>query len=1338
MKKFLRTFLLISLSTLITDALYGQTYQWVKYGKSQGFEYGNDITTDDTGNVYVVGQYEYTTNFGGVNLVSAGQHDIFIAKYAPDGTLRWVRSAGGPEGDAGSSIGVDAAGNIYITGEFEKTAKFTPVDSITSSSSNNNIFVAKYNNSGVFQWVKKLGSSSDGRGRAIAVDANGYSYVSGGFSGTTNFGGVNLSSSGSQDIFIAKYTPAGNLVWAKKAGGNRDDRGRDITLDKLGNVILAATFTLSANFSGTNVSDGTGSLMSGAVVKYDTSGTLKWVRRIGGCCDTTRAYGPTTDEFGNVYVTGYFTGQTNVGSITLNGSGNTDAFIAKYDANGNAEWAKKYGGAYEDYGNGSATDTRRQLVFFTGMFDYRADFDSVNIFSAGNRDSWVTAVDYDGNLKWLRIAGGSGRDAGYAIATDTSGNVYHTGFTNDTAYFGTYSVQGYPLADYFVAKLSPAVETSPSVASSLLNASVINCNDVQLVWNSGNGANRLVIARAGSTVNAFPVDGTGYSANPVFGSGSDLGNGNFIVYNGSGNSAVVSGLSPGITYYFTVIEYNGNNLFANYYTQNAPGANVLANSFAIAANSSQGGICQGASTTLTASGNAVSFSWSPTTGLSASTGSSVTAQPSQSTTYTVTGTNGSGCQASTMVSVTVLPSPGVLFSTLAATCINSPSFTLSGGAPSGGTYSGIGVSGGMFNPALAGLGSHIITYSYTASNGCQSSDTSVQHVSNPPQTSLAAFAPVCQSAPSFTLTGGTPAGGVYSGPGVTSNQFSPAVAGSGTHTITYTYTVGTCTSSSTASITVNPAPSVSLSAFSPVCQITPAFSLSGGTPSGGTYSGPGVSNGVFNPSLAGLGTHTISYSITSGGCSNTATSTILVQSSPQVSFSALPDLCANASPLVLNGGSPAGGTYSGSGVSNGQFNPAAVGPGTYTITYSYNAGSGCSGTAQQSITVKSIPSVSLSPFSPVCVNGSPVALSGGSPGGGVYSGTGVNNGVFNPNVGVGNFPITYTVTGANACAAGATQNLEVKPLPSVSLGFFTPMCTNSGSLTLSGGSPSGGIYSGTGVSGGIFTPSMGPGTYLITYTYSDAFNCSASVSNPVQVNPAPSVYLSAQSPLCSNTSAVPLQGGSPAGGSYSGTGVNNGMFSPVNGSGNYAITYTYTDINSCSGAQSVNLTVFPSPEVDLGMDTVVCADAMITLQVSSTFSTVNWSDGSASSSIQLDSAGVGMNSLPVTVTVSNSSGCIDRDTIIITFDVCAGIENEIRQSMPGVYIYPNPFISTVKLFCERPVNVKIFDVSGRMLEKKDAVSGVMETGMDLSPGTYFVEVSGNGFRKVFHVIKANR
>lgn len=1338
MKKFLRTFLLISLSALITDALYGQTYQWVKYGKSQGFEYGNDIATDDTGNVYVVGQYEYTTNFGGVNLVSAGQHDIFIAKYSSDGTLRWVRSAGGPHGDAGSAIGIDAAGNIYITGEFERTAKFSPNDSITSSSSNNNIYVAKYNNSGVFQWVKKIGGSSDSRGRAIAVDAAGYSYVSGGFSGTTNFGGVNLSSSGSQDIFVAKYTPSGNLVWAKKAGGNRDDRGRDITLDRFGNVFLAATFTLSANFSGTTVSDGTGSLMSGAVVKYDTSGNLKWVRKIGGCCDTTRAYGPTTDEFGNVYVTGYFSAETNIGNITLVGSGNTDAFIAKYDANGNAEWAKKYGGANEDFGNGSATDVRRQLVFFTGMFDYRADFDSVNIFSAGNRDSWVTAVDYDGNLKWLRIAGGSGRDAGYAIAADTSGNVYHTGFTNDTAYFGAYSVQGYPLADYFVAKLSPAVETSPSVASSLLNASVTNCNDVQLAWNPGNGANRMVIARAGSAVNAFPVDGNGYSASPVFGSGSELGSGNFIVYNGSGSSTVISGLSPGITYYFTVIEYNGSNLFANYYTQNAPNANVLANSFAIAANSSQGGICQGASTLLTASGNAVSYAWSPSSGLSATTGSSVTAQPSLTTTYTVTGTNGSGCQASTMVTVTVLPSPGVLFSALAPTCISTPSFTLSGGAPSGGTYSGNGVSTGVFNPAQAGLGSHLITYSYTAANGCQGSDTSVIHVTNPPQTSLAAFSSVCQSAPAFLLTGGTPAGGTYSGPGVSANQFSPAVAGAGTHTITYTYSVGTCVSSSTASITVNPAPSVSLSAFSPVCQITPAFSLSGGTPSGGTYSGPGVSNGIFNPSVAGLGTHTISYSMSSGGCTGSATSTILVQSSPQIAFAAMADVCANASPVILSGGSPSGGTYSGSGVSNGQFNPAAVGPGTYTITYSYNAGSGCSGAAQQSITVKSIPSVSLNPINPVCVNGSPVTLSGGSPAGGVYSGTGVNNGVFNPNVGVGNFPITYTVTGANACAAVATQNIEVRALPSVSLGFFTPMCTNSGPLTLSGGSPSGGVYSGTGVSGGVFTPSMGPGTYLITYTYSDAFNCSASVSNPVQVNPPPSVFLSAQSPLCSNTSPVSLQGGSPAGGSYSGTGVTNGMFSPVNGSGNYAITYTYTDINSCSGSQSANLTVFPSPEVDLGTDTVVCADAMITLQVSSTFSTVNWSDGSTTNSIQLDSAGVGMNSQPVTVTVSNSYGCIDRDTVNVTFDVCAGVENDARQSMPGVYIYPNPFISTVKLFCERPVNMKLFDVSGRLLEKRNDVTGMMETGIDLSPGTYFMEVSGNGFRKVFHIIKANR
>ncbi len=121
---------------------------------------------------------------------------------------------------------------------------------------------------------------------------------------------------------------------------------------------------------------------------------------------------------------------------------------------------------------------------------------------------------------------------------------------------------------------------------------------------------------------------------------------------------------------------------------------------------------------------------------------------------------------------------------------------------------------------------------------------------------------------------------------------------------------------------------------------------------GGTYSGTGVSGNTFNPSTAGVGTTNLTYNYTdAGGCSGSANSSIVVNAIPTVTLSTFNSICQSASLLTLTGGSPAGGTYSGTGVSSGKFNAATAGAGTHTITYSYTNGSGCTNTATSTITL---------------------------------------------------------------------------------------------------------------------------------------------------------------------------------------------------------------------------------------------------------------------------------------------------------------------------------------------------------------------------------------------------
>lgn len=214
--------------------------------------------------------------------------------------------------------------------------------------------------------------------------------------------------------------------------------------------------------------------------------------------------------------------------------------------------------------------------------------------------------------------------------------------------------------------------------------------------------------------------------------------------------------------------------------------------------------------------------------------------------------------------------------------VTDPSFPLTGGSPVGGVYSGFGLTAtGVFEPFRAGLGTHTIIY--TVNDGCTASSDTTTITVVCPTASLAPFAPVNVAHPSFVLTGGLPVGGIYSGPGVSNGTFSPATAGVGTHTITYVPFAGCPPVTNTITVEVN-CSELSISPYhsiyglytdpsNTVQSYTAPFALTGASPAGGDYTGPGVSDGVFYPLLAGNGTHTITYTL--GPCAVSTTLTVV-------------------------------------------------------------------------------------------------------------------------------------------------------------------------------------------------------------------------------------------------------------------------------------------------------------------------------------------------------------------------------------------------------------------------------------------------------------------------------
>ena len=276
-------------------------------------------------------------------------------------------------------------------------------------------------------------------------------------------------------------------------------------------------------------------------------------------------------------------------------------------------------------------------------------------------------------------------------------------------------------------------------------------------------------------------------------------------------------------------------------------------------------ICEGESVTLnTTATGAVNYNWTPTIGLSDPTAANPSASPSATTTYTLTIDDGSGCTASDQVTVTVDPNPVVTL-TLAIdeVCEDIATVVLNGGLPTGGTYTGPNVSGTTFDAAAAGIGTHTVTYTYiNPATGCEDFATDVITINEiVTPTFIIGDTDFCVDEVMYTLTEGSPVGGVYTLNGVTITDFDPSAAGVGTHTLTYTYTTTNgCVDIATEDVTVYDLPVVTFTpTISEVCESDPIFNLDGFAPAGGTFSGTVVNGNQLDPSQLIAQSNTIIY-----------------------------------------------------------------------------------------------------------------------------------------------------------------------------------------------------------------------------------------------------------------------------------------------------------------------------------------------------------------------------------------------------------------------------------------------------------------------------------------------
>ena len=391
------------------------------------------------------------------------------------------------------------------------------------------------------------------------------------------------------------------------------------------------------------------------------------------------------------------------------------------------------------------------------------------------------------------------------------------------------------------------------------------------------------------------------------------------------------------------------------------------------------------------------------------------------------------------------------------------------------------------------------------------------------------------------------------------------------------------------------------------------------------------------------------------GCKDSVTVNYTVYALPSVNFASLSAVCVDAQPFALSGGSPSGGTYSGTGVSGGMFSPSTAGSGTHTLTYVYTDANGCTGSATQTQVVNALPVLSLAGFdTSYCSNSLPDTLTP-TPAGGNFTGAGMNGNIFNPaavNPGIVN--ITYYFTDANGCFNSINKSTTVHSLynPVIS-GLDSAYCLNDGAGVITADTP-GVNFSGNGITGNSFDPSAaGVGSHTITYTYTDAYGCTSTNQQLVTVYGLPQVSLTGlDTAYCKNSPADTLTG-LPAGGVFTGA-LTGGIFNPavVQAGVYHYVYYSYTDSLNCTAVDSAATYIRDLPQSALISDTVVCEDQSLTLTASQTPATsFLWNTGAVTNQITVDTsiATIGANEFAVTIT-DTVYGCSTTDSVEITFE----------------------------------------------------------------------------------------
>lgn len=881
-----------------------------------------------------------TTGF--IGRLDGGSGRAFVAKFNNSLTLQWAIAIGDGIGTTeAKDVVVDGSGNVYVTGEFQGTTNFNPGHGVPAaygpgaeagpynamnitSNGATDMFVAKYNSGGKCQWVSTAGGTSSDQGLGIDYDDAGNIYVTGAYigqnidfdpSGTT----FNLSEYGagaSGDAFVAKYSSTGALLGAFSLGSALVEKSNSISVEKsTGDFVIAGYFLKDINpvdFDPSGaVANGVGSAMNDMfIAKYSSNLTYQWHKVIAStgndAANAVKLVGAT------LYVTGSYSGTaTNFGDAkTLTSSGGTDVFVASYAfASGTCLAAYSMGGAANEEGRGIAKSGSK--VYLTGAYQGSGDYDPTagtatlnhtggvndnDIFIGKYTDVICTLPTIDTDPVGLARCQGS--SASFTVAASGPGPITYQwkkgGADIASQTSATYNIAAVAVGD--AANYTVAVTNTCGTVTSAIAALTVS---TPVTSNAGT-AQALCNSTTATLAGNNPSPGTGAWTTTA---GTGL-----VTTSGSATSGV-TGLTVGSSSTFLWTITNGACVTTSSVTitssspvtSNAGTAQVLCNASTATLAATVPATGTGAWTTTAGTG-VVTTPGSATSGVT-------TLTVGAASTFQWTVTNGA-CSASSTVTITSSAPVTSNAGTFQAVC-NSTTATLAATVPALGTGAwtttlgtGSATTPSSATSAVTGLTiGTSSTFQWTVTNGACNASSTVTITSSLPVTSNAGTAQTVCNSTTATLAATVPSLGTGAWTTVTGTGVAttPSSATSGVTGLTvgaattfrWTVTNGGCTANTTVVITSNASVTSNAGTAQTICNSTTA-TLAATVPALGTGAwttvmGTGVATTPSSETSGVTGltvgaTSTFRWTVTNGAC--TANSTVIVTVSAPVTSNA--------------------------------------------------------------------------------------------------------------------------------------------------------------------------------------------------------------------------------------------------------------------------------------------------------------------------------------------------------------------------------------------------------------------------------------------------------------------